>query len=402
MMPMRRCRGFILGVLLLAPFILTAQTAQEREARAASFLVQADDAYAKGDYEKAIEDYLLVAETSGSKMNLSRAFMGLSLCYFYLDDTQNAEQYIIRVLESDPQKDVSPLFHPQAYVDLFNKVKRENEGKLRPITPDVPGEPAPEAGEKAGPGREQQVIPEGAMGKRGGHFEIEVHYSAWSIDPAKGAFESTITKKIANEIRDHVTGQLKDNYGGSVVPSSNEHSLSLDSQGSNYGFEVRYFPLGRDGSMSLGFSLEKTNIKVMIKGPVTQRYADGSTATVEGDAYVETSPLTTHLSFRWDFVPSWRVTPYFAFGLGIGPLDGTAAYVYTGTYRRGSGQAEISGEEIKTFDDLRAEEEIGLERSLILHAALGFKGDIYKGFTLKAEMGFWDGLILRCGLAYRF
>lgn len=69
-MPMRRCRGLILGVLLLAPFILTAQTGQEREARAASFLIQADDAYAKGDYEKAVEGYLLVVQTSGSRMNL--------------------------------------------------------------------------------------------------------------------------------------------------------------------------------------------------------------------------------------------------------------------------------------------------------------------------------------------
>jgi hypothetical protein len=382
--------------------MLAAQTAQERESRAAAFLIQADDAYAKGDYEKAIQDYLLVVQTSGNRMNLSRAHMGLSLCYFYLDDVPKAEAAILKVLESDPQKDVSPLFHPQAYVDLFNKVKKENEGKLRPGAPAVPGEPAPEAGEKEGPGREQQVIPEGAVAGRGGHFEVEVHYSAWSIDPAKGAFESVVTKKIANEIRDHVTQQLKDNYGGSIIPSSYEHGLSLDSQGSNYGFEVRYYPGGRDGSMSLGFSLEKTKIKVLVKGPVTQRYADGSTATVEGDSFVETNPLTAHLSFRWDFVPSSRVTPFFVFGLGIGPLDGTAAYVYTGTYRRGSGQAEITGEEVKTFDDLRAEEEIGLERSVILYAAFGLKGEIYRGFMLKAEVGFWDGLILRGGLAYRF
>ena len=398
----RRCRGLMVAVFLSAPLLLAAQTAQEREARAASFLVQADDAYAKGDYEKAIEDYLLVVQTSGSRMTLSRAYMGLSLCYFYLDDVPDTETYILKVLENDPQKDVSPLFHPQAYVDLFNKVKKENEGKLRTSVPAVSGEPAGQAGEKTGPGREQQVLPEGALEKRGGHFEIEVHYSAWSIDPAKGAFESTITKKIANEIRDHVTQQLKDSYGGNVVPSSHEHGLSLDSQGSNTGFEVRYYPRGRNGSMSLGFSVEKTNIKVMVKGPVTQRYADGSTATVEGDAYVETNPVTAHLSFRWDLVPSWRVTPYFVFGLGIGPLDGTAAYVYTGTYRRGSGQAEITGEETKTFDDLRAEEEIGLERSVILHTALGVKGDIYKGFILKAEVGFWDGLIFRGGVAYRF
>src|SRR4030042_4215726 len=107
--------------------------------------------------------------------------------------------------------------------------------------------------------------------------------------------------------------------------------------------------------MSIGVSLEKTRIKVMMKGPLTQRYTDGSAATVEGDSVVETNPLTTNLSFRWDFVPSWRVTPYFILGLGIGPLEGTANYVSTGTYRRGSAQNSISGEETNTFDALREE-----------------------------------------------
>jgi hypothetical protein len=154
--------------------------------------------------------------------------------------------------------------------------------------------------------------------------------------------------------------------------------------------------------MSVGFSLDKTRIKVMLKGPVTQTYSDGSVAVVEADAFVETNPLTTTLSFRWDFVPSRRITPYFVLGLGIGPLEGTAAYVYAGTYSRGSAQAAVSGEESKTFDILREEEEIDLDRSILVHIALGVKARIYEGLMLSAEMGFWDGLILRGGLGYRF
>ena len=402
MMPKKLNRWFVLVALLSAPLILAAQTAQEREAQAASFLVQGDDAYAKGDYQKAVEAYLLVVQTSGNKMNLSRAHMGLSLCYFYLDETENAKKHILRVLENDPQKEVSPLFHPQTYVDLFNEVRRENEGRLGKGIVAAPAEAAPEAREKPGAGQEQQVIPEGILEEKGGRFEIDVHFSTWSIDPAKSAFEGTLTKKAANEIRDQVTDQLNAIYGNKLVPSSYEHSLSLDSQGSNYGFEVRYYPLGRRGSMSIGLSLEKTRIKVVMKGPVIQRYIDGSEATVEGDAFVETNPLTTNLSFRWDFVPSWRVTPYFLLGLGIGPLEGTAAYVYTGTYRTGSAQSDVSGGETKTFDQLREEGEIDLDRFILLHAALGVKGNVYKGLMLKAEVGFWDGLLLRGGLAYRF
>jgi hypothetical protein len=383
---------------------LGAQTPQDREAQAAGLLVQGDDAYAKGDYQKAIEAYLLVVENSANRPTLSRAHMGLSLCYFYLDDAEKAEDHILKLLEIDLQKEVSPLFHPQTYVDLFNKVKKENEGRLRAAAAAaaVPVETPPPPQEKPAPEAEQQIILEGTSEERGGRFEVEVHFSGWSIDLAKGAFEDSLTKRAANEIREEVTDQLRANYGGGLTPSSYEQHLVLDSQGSNYGFEVRYYPLGRRGSLSVGFSLEKTRIKVLLRGPIAQRYTDGSEAVVEGDASMETNPLTAGLSFRWDFLPSSRVTPYFIFGLGIGPLEGTAAYIYAGTYQRGNAKAAITGEEDKTFDQLREEGEIELDRFILLHTAFGIKGRIFKGLALKLEAGFWDGLILRGGLAYRF
>jgi tetratricopeptide (TPR) repeat protein len=400
MMSKSLTRWLALIPLVAVPLNLGAWNAQDREAQAAAFLIQADDAYARGDYEKAIADYLLVVQTSGNKMALSRAQMGLSLCYFYLNDIENAKKYILKTLEIDPQKEASPLFHPQTYVDLFNEVRTENEGRLALGVLPAPAAPEAQARPEAGP--EQQVIPEGIMEKRGGHFEIEVHFAGWSIDPVKSAFESDLTKKAANEIRDHVTDQLNSILGGTLFPASYEQSLSLDSQGSNYGIGIRYYPLGRRGSMSISLSLEKTKIKLLMKGPVTQRYADGSAATVEGDAYVETNPLTTNLSFAWDFVPSWRVTPYIVLGFGIGSLNGTAVYNYSGEYRRGNSQTSISGEETKTFDELREEGEIELNRFILLQLALGIKGTIYEGLTLRGEAGFWDGLILRGGLAYRF
>lgn len=408
MIPKKLTRCLALIAVALLPLGLMAQSAQERETQAATFLVQADDAYARGDFQKAIADYLLVVQSSGNKMNLSRAHMGLSLCYFYLNDIENTKKYILKTLELDPQKEVSPLFHPQAYVDLFDEVREENADRLAQIAVPVPVAAAPAAPRvraevrKAEAVEEQQVIPEGIMEEEGGYFEVEVHYSFWSLDPVKGAFEGTLTKKVANEIRDHLTDQLNSIYGGKLGPTSYEQSLSFDSEGANYGFEVRYYPLGRRGSMSIGFSLEKTKIKLLMKGPVTQRYADGSVANVEGDAYVETNPLTTNLSFRWDIVPSWRVTPYVVVGFGIGPLGGTAAYVYNGNYRSGGVQAIVRGEETKTFDDLREEGDIKLDRFILLHTAIGVKGYVYERLILKGELGFWDGLVLRCGMAYRF
>ncbi len=405
---MRKIRVGAIPLLIIVasmaiPVGLFGQSTQEQELRAESYLAQADELYSKGDYQKAIENYLQVAQIAQRKLNLSRANMGLSLCYFFLNDTEKAKAHILKTLEIDPRKEVSSLFYSQSYVDLFNQVREENKDRLAALAAAQVEEPKVEEPKPEVP-RAEQLLPEGAIlaDEKVGLFEVGAHFGVWSISPAKGLFEDTLTKKASNEIRDNVTETLNDQYGGNLIQSAYQQSLTLGSQGLNYGFEVRYFPLGRRGALSIGFSLEKTYIKVTMKGPVTQQYSDGSSATVESDAVVETRPLTTDLSFRWDFVPSWRVTPYFVFGLGVGPLNGEARYTYIGTYKRDSAQSGVSGEETKTFDNLREEGEIDLDVFILLHLGLGVKGEIAKGLYLKGELGFWDGLIFRGGVAYRF
>lgn len=382
---------------------LLGQSSQEQELRAESSLAQADELYSRGEYQKAIESYLRVVEISRRDFNLSRAHMGLSLCYFYLDDIASAKAEILKTLEIDPKKEVSSLFYPQTYVDLFNGVREEYKDRLAALAaakaaegktgvPEAEVRPAPEAlGEI--PVREERIAD---------RFEVEVHVGGWSISPARGLMEDTLTKKAANEIRDHLTENLNEKYGGTLVGSAYEQGLSLGSGGVQYGLGIRYYPLGRSGALSVGFSLDKTQIKVTMKGPVTQAYADGSSAKVESDAAIETRPLTLGLNFRWDIVPSWRVIPFFAFGLGIGPLDGEARYTYSGTYTRGGSSSSVSGGETKTFDELREEDEFDLDAFLLLHLGFGAKGEVAKGIFLKGEVGFWDGLIFRLGLAYRF
>jgi len=405
---MRKTRVGAMPLLIIfasiaVPLGLFGQSTQEQELRAESYLAQADELYSKGDYQKAIENYLLVAQIAQRKINLSRANMGLSLCYFFLNDTEKTKAQILKTLEIDPRKEVSSLFYPQSYVDLFNQVREENKDKLAALAA-AQVEEAKAEEPKAEITPAEQLLPEGALlaDEKAGFFEVGAHFGVWTISPAKGLMEDTLTKKAANEVRDNITETLNDQYGGNLNPSGYQQSLTLGSQGLNYGFEVRYFPLGRGGPLSIGFSLEKTYIKVTMKGPVTQQYSDGSSATVESDAVVETRPLTTDLSFRWDFVPSWRVTPYFVFGLGVGPLNGEARYTYIGTYKRDSAQSSVSGGETKTFDNLREEGEIDLDVFILLHLGLGVKGEIVKGIYLKGELGFWDGLIFRGGVAYRF
>jgi hypothetical protein len=413
-MPGRRHAGrrmtkiaLLAGFLALAaamPLPAGAQTAQDRENRAVSFIMQADDLYSKGSYDKAAELYRQASLTSVSRLNLSRAHMGLSLCYFYLNDTANAKANILKVLEIDPQKEVSSLFHPQTYVDLFEEVKKENAGRLGKWQPPAATEEPRAAQTPAKPGQGPKVTAVAGgqtIGPRGGHWEIGFHYSSWGVNLAKALFEDPLLKSVSKEIRKNVNAQLDALAPGYLTPSTDSHALVFNSEGKNYGAEIRYYPRGRRGSMSVGFSIEQTNIKLYTKGPVTQDYTDGSSATVEGDAVVDTNPVTTHLSFRWDFAPSSRVTPYFIFGLGLGPLNGDVRYTYAGHYARESQQLSISGDWTESFDQLREDEDISLDLMLMAHAAFGVKAEVLRGVILLAEAGFWDGLILRAGLAFR-
>jgi hypothetical protein len=397
--------SLLAGFLALAgPLPAVAQTAQDRENRALSLIMQADDLYAKGSYDKAVELYRQASVTGVSRLNLSRAYLGLSLCHFYLNDTASAKADILKVLEIDPQREVSSLFHPQTFVDLFEQVRRENADRLGKWQPPADlGEPA--AGQpsaKPGQGPRVTAVAGGqSIGPRGGHWEIGFHYSSWGVNLVKSLFEDPLLKSVSNEIRQNMNAQLDALAPGYLTPSSDSHGLAFDSEGKNYGAEVRYYPRGRRGSMSVGFSIEQTTIKLFANGPVTQNYTDGSSATVDGEAAVETNPVTLNLSFRWDFIPTSRVTPYFVFGLGLGPLNGDVRYTYAGSYSRGSQQLSITGDWTETFDQLRADEDISLDLMLMAHAAFGVKAEVIRGIVLVAEAGFWDGLILRGGLAFR-
>jgi hypothetical protein len=399
--------AILAGFLALAaamPIPAGAQTAQDRENRALSFIMQADDLYSKGGYEKAADLYRQASLASVSRLSLSRAHMGLSLCYFYLNDTANAKANILKVLEIDPQKEVSSLFHPQTFIDLFEEVKKENAGRLGKWQPPAAAEEPRAAQTPAKPGQGPKVTAVAGgqtIGPRGGHWEIGFHYSSWGVNLVKGLFEDPLLKSVSKEIRKNVNAQLDALAPGYLTPSTDSHALVFDSEGKNYGAEIRFYPRGRRGSMSVGFSIEQTNITLYAKGPVTQNYTDGSSATVEGDAVVDTNPVTTHLSFRWDFVPSSRVTPYFIFGLGLGPLNGDVRYTYAGQYTRGSQQLSVSGDWTESFDQLREDEDISLDLMLMAHAAFGVKAEVLRGVILLAEAGFWDGLILRAGLAFR-
>lgn len=79
--------AFMLGLGFLSiQSAFAGQTTQLREIDVDRLLVQANSYYQKADYKLAIGCYLEAAALSKNKMNLSQAYFGLSLCYYYLRD----------------------------------------------------------------------------------------------------------------------------------------------------------------------------------------------------------------------------------------------------------------------------------------------------------------------------
>jgi tetratricopeptide (TPR) repeat protein len=420
----RSTKLFFLAIFFVALVINSAfsdEQAQTKEVKAEELLVQADLFFQKGEYKKSIDSYLEAASVAIKRINLSRAYFGLSLSYFYLRDITNTKKWMRKVLEIDPEKQISVLFHPENFVQLFNQVQKEmkqgQEGEKRKelSSPKEAREEKPEKQKKQSnetssasqktepsapaPSKKKSFI----LGEEwAGKWEIEVHYSDWGLNLVKGLFEGTATKELGEEIRTELSNQVRDLHPG-LLRSSYEQNLAFDSEGSNYGFEMRYYPLGREGFFSLGLSFEKTTIRLSVSGLTKQVFHDGSYATVDSKIYLKTSPFSTNLSFRWDFKPSWRVTPYFVFGFGLASLKGEVGLNYSGKYQWGGASEGVEKDEIKTLIQAEEDGDFSIpDIFFILQAAFGLRGEIYKGICLRVETGFWDGLLLRGGLAYRF
>ena len=238
--------------------------------------------------------------------------------------------------------------------------------------------------------------------KEGGKLEITFHYGTWSLNPIKATFEEELTRSLAHEIRREITNQA-DAYTQDLVRDDFTHTLVFNATGSHYGIEIRYFPKGRKGPFSLGFSLEKTNMTMTVAGLVNQVFTDGTYGEVDATGTLELKPLSTNLSFRWDMAPKWMVSPYFVFGLGIAPLNGTVSYDFTGTYYWTGGSASLSDTGSKTFKEAEEGSGFNLPNIFIVgHVAFGLRANIASHFVLIAEGGFWDGIVFRGGLGFRF
>jgi len=233
-------------------------------------------------------------------------------------------------------------------------------------------------------------------------FEIGIHYGPWTLKPISNFFEDDLLDDISKEIRGKIRDELTNKYPH-LIEGDYVDELQFSTSGSNLGVEIRYFPKGRDGSFSFGFSIERTKIRARVEGPVIQEYTNGTYAQVISLSYITTNPLTTNLSFRWDINPKWRVSPFFVTGFGVAALIGEAGYEYSGTYVWAGPSDEIGDSDDRTFKEWQEESDTNIPNIFYLfQLQLGVRARIVPRVSVNAELGIWDGFVFRIGLFYRF
>jgi hypothetical protein len=252
-----------------------------------------------------------------------------------------------------------------------------------------------------------------------GKWEFGFHYSRWSLNLIKPYVEDSLNESVATDLKDKFLGDVRADYPSLVERGYSQRTV-FDSSGDNYGAEVRYYPGGRNGSFSVGLSLERTTMKVGLPEASSTLDLEDSishrTGTFRGNASGEflIKPTSFHLSLRWDIFPSAGLHPYVTVGVGASTAraidTGRFAYTYTGTLSVPGGPSrEYSGGESKTLrqiiDEQKAEDEtfvLPVNFVPFFQLNLGLKGRLTENIHLLVDAGVWDGFLLRAGLAFRF
>ncbi len=251
-----------------------------------------------------------------------------------------------------------------------------------------------------------------------GKFEIGIYYARWTLNPIISSFRDSLNEELGKQIRDDVVDRVLDKYNRFLRPTDFEEDFSFDASGPNYGIEFRYYPQGRLGSFSMGLSLDKIKMRIAGEGSVRQNFDDQTYAEADGSGEIILSPIFTSLSFRWDFMPRWRVTPYYSMGLGLAVVgkekrsgetvdydkSDRITWEYEGFYHWVTGPIKLDeGGDQLTLKEAEEEGDFNIPNIFpLIMINFGVRAEIMPYLYLRGEVGFYDGLAVRFGISGRF
>lgn len=116
-------------LLIVNNSYLNGISTQESEAKL--FFKEGVELFKDGDYFKALENFSKVLTLTKDKSLQTDTYFYLSLVNYYIGEKASSIEWIKRVIENDPDKEVSSL-HPPEYIELFRKTKEEFASKPKP------------------------------------------------------------------------------------------------------------------------------------------------------------------------------------------------------------------------------------------------------------------------------
>lgn len=231
-----------------------------------------------------------------------------------------------------------------------------------------------------------------------GEWEMSLHYGSWNLSLLESYLEDVLEDTFADELKEAIIEEHSEKSG---LEEEYYQDLNLDSTGNNFGVEIRLYPAGREGSFSVGLSVEKTEMELDLGGSANYEFTDGSYFEGSGSSELLMDPISYHLSFRWDMNPSGRLHPYFTLGLGLASLTGDLSYEADGEFYDAATEefeSEVYSDEI----DLDSLENVKSSITpIIVQLNLGLKLKISEDFHFLVDAGVWNGFLLRGGVAYR-
>jgi|Deesub1362B_J571_1020462.scaffolds.fasta_scaffold00001_749 hypothetical protein len=253
--------------------------------------------------------------------------------------------------------------------------------------------------------------------KAQGHFELGFHYGTWNINLLKGMIEEGLADALESDLKDQFLADIQEDHPTFQEKYYNQ-SVSFDSGGNSYGFEIRWYPGGENGSFSLGLGFEKTRMEIRVPKVSARLDVEDTTtsevASFEGEANGSflIEPFSLHLTFRWDILPSSFIHPYVTFGIGAAgrsALDeAQVEYNYQGILQVPGEPAEsYEGGETKSLKEIMDEMEKEGEEFFLpgffpfVQLNFGLKAKISPNFHALVDVGVFNGFLLRGGLALR-
>jgi hypothetical protein len=260
-----------------------------------------------------------------------------------------------------------------------------------------------------------------------GHFEFGAHYGPWSLNLLKPVIESAV-QELGEQITQKELDKIRKDY-----PSINFRQLGtttqvqFDSSGSNYGFDVRWYPQGETGGFSIGLAAEKSTFTVGLPNVSSSLALEDVknhlpwNFTGQAKGQVEASPFAAMLSFRWDIIPSAWMHPYLTLGFGAAGVSAweqtTLNYSYTGLLS-GPGGLTVSITESSGKSLLQLKQEYDQKVAAgdpdpgpkpfeyptifpMVQLNVGLKARVAKKFSVLVDAGVLNGFQLRAGIGIR-